>query len=825
MKALTAKYKKEKAARIALIEKQEFRDKLSAKPNQLVSMLPEQDSYVRVLSCTITGYNIEAGEGWVRGVRYNNKGGLEFHVQIPVLNRKIWVPPNYIRCQHSEGDASMLQVKLDSDQQSSSHDDSLSYHTPSKQQTGVKSASRGKTKRPTLSQEELKRKFKQECRRLKSIQTDLLNRKKKEKDGELDLHLEQLGYDFELEFKVLAVNVSKVSSYRKAEEFMRRHIGQELKTVSFNSISAWAKDRNLGRQGKRKRDDPKYTQNTIRKLAQKSPHGNGIMSSSFPSQVQAVAGIEEQSSRSFNQLRKRLTPEVTEKISKKRNKRRHDSTKPEFVLRLAEELKKTAESYGWPEYPGCEKGACRMPACALLYTDEVTVTKKPGGNIRMFAFGHEIPIDVQAPDTESFNLSIVITAGFDGTLHAPQAVFSGTGSCFPADCFNSLICDFGVVFSQNGSVEKARGVGTNDELLEGNTHKIAKHQVDTTRKKLGTKLKKTDMIIRAEDACGCHACDRRIAIYQKDNQVIFTNPGNTTHFLALNDNRLLNGEFQKKVQELKRFFSKVGVRITKSNLMQIVDQALVQSFTLQNVRTAAEKMGYTYASTPDGRFVLDFSEASIQRMINAHNSIYVVQPIRDPGKKAKLRDRSMLQQKAFMNELSKVCAANGYAIPRDGLKYSDLSALRMVHNNASRGPQSQKRKGQMTIHTRNSLVRLPPNYKAGQVLTSACIPEFQKMREDKARASKKKVAAAHVNNLVKRMIADKKSKADILNAILPQVADADHLASYGKMTKDYLKSWLDANKITSYDTQAKRPKLIELVWAEYKRGSQTGDSG
>jgi len=603
---------------------------------------------------------------------------------------------------------------------------------------------------------------------------------------------------------------------------MRRQIGQELKTVSFNSISAWAKDRNLGRQGKRKRDDPMYTQNTIRKLAQKSPHGNGIMSSSFPSQVQAVAGIQEQSSRSFNQLRQRLTPEVIEKVSKKRNKRRHDSTKPEFVLRLAEELKKTAESYGWPEYPGCEEGACCMPACALLYTDEVTVTKKPGGHIRMFAFGHEIPIDVQVPDTESFNLSIVITVGFDGTLHAPQAVFSGTGSCFPADCFNSLHCDFGVVFSQNGSVEKARGVGTNDELLEGNTHKIAKHQVDTTRKKLGTKLKKTDMIIRAEDACGCHACDRRIAIYQEDNQVIFTNPGNTTHFLALNDHRLLNGEFQKRVQELKQLYSKDGVRITKSNLMQIVDQALVQSFTLKNVRTAAEKMGYTYASTPDGRFVLDFSEASIQRMINAHNSIYVVQPIQGAGKKAKLRDRSMLEQKAFMNKLSKMCADNGYAIPRDGLKYSDLSALRMV--NASKGPQSKKRKDQMRKHTRNSLVRLPANYKAGEVLTSACIPQLQKMREDKARASKKKTAAAHVNNLVKRMIGENKSKADILNAILPQVADADHLASYGKMTKDYLKSWLDANKIT-YDTQAKRPKLIELVWTEYKRGSPTSDSG
>ena len=127
----------------------------------------------------------------------------------------------------------------------------------------------------------------------------------------------------------------------------------------------------------------------------------------------------------------------------------------------------------------------------------------------------------------------------------------------------------------------------------------------------------------------------------------------------------------------------------------------------------------------------------------------------------------------------------------------------------------------MTIYNRNNLVRLPQNYKAGEVLTSACIPEFQKMREDKARASKKKVAAAHVNNLVKRMIADKKSKADILNAILPQVADADHLAGYAKMTKDYLKSWLDANKIT-YDMQAKKPKLIELVWAEYKRGIPTG---
>ena len=162
MKALAAKYKNEIAARSALIEQQAFHKMLSAKPDQLVSMLPEKDSYVRVLSCTIPGYNIEAGEGWVRDVRFNNKGGLEFHVQIPVLNRTIWVPPNYIRCQHGKGDTSMLQVKLDPDEQSSSHGDCLSYSTPSKQHTGGESASRGKTKRPHLSQEELKRKLEKE---------------------------------------------------------------------------------------------------------------------------------------------------------------------------------------------------------------------------------------------------------------------------------------------------------------------------------------------------------------------------------------------------------------------------------------------------------------------------------------------------------------------------------------------------------------------------------------------------------------------------------------------------------------------------------------
>ena len=823
MKALTAKYKKEKAARIALIEKQEFRDKLSAKPNQLVSMLPEQDSYVRVLSCTITGYNIEAGEGWVRGVRYNNKGGLEFHVQIPVLNRKIWVPPNYIRCQHGKGDTSMLQVKLDPDEQSSSHGDCLSYSTPSKQHTGGESASRGKTKRPPLSQEELKRKFKQQCRVLNRIQRDLLNLKKNEKDGEpldlkgskkvdLALDLDQLEYDFQLKFKVLAVQLAQVSSYRKAAQFMQRKIGQKLKTVSSSSISAWAKDQNLGRQGKRKRDDPKYTQNTIRKLAQKSPHGNGIDSKFFHTSVQAVAGIEEQSKRSFDQMASKLTPKVTEKASKKRSKRRHDNTKPEYVLCLGEELKKTAESYGWPEYPGCEKGRCRMPACALLYSDEVTVTKKSGGNIRMFAFGHEIPIDIQMPDTESFNLSIVITAGFDGTLHAPQAVFSGTGSVFPANCFDSLTCDFGVVFSQNGSVEKARGVGTNAKLLQGNTHKIAEHQVATTRKKLGTKLKNTDMIIRAEDACGCHACDRRIAIYQEDNQVIFTNPGNTTHYLALNDHKLLNGEFQRIVQEQKRFYSGKNIQITKHILMQIVDQALVRSFTIMNIMTAAEKIGFTFMRTPDGRPVLDFSESSIQTMINAHNHIYVIQP--SPAKKAKLRDRTMLEQKAFMNELSKFCAEHGYCLPRDKLTHADLVNLRMAHDNTPKdGP---RRKNQKNEYNRGNLVRLGDNF-AGRVLTKDDIPELMKSREDKARASKKKADAAKISELVNRMTDQKKSDVDILNAILPQVADAQHLASYSKVTKDYLKSWLDSKNIKYDKKKIKRDELIKLVWAEYKK--------
>ena len=832
MKALMAKLKDERAAHITQNEKERFRQKLNAKPDEqcdeVCKILPERGSYVRVSSCTIPGYNIEAGEGWVHGVRYNNKGGLEFQVHIPVLNRTVWVPPKYIRCQQGKGDASMLQVKLGSDGQSSSHYDCLSYHTPTKQDIGVKSASRGKTKRPTLSEKDLKRKFKQECHDLKKIQTGILERlklkKKEEKDGEpldskVDLDLDQLNYHFQLEFKVLAVKVARVSSCRKAAQFMQREIGQQVKSISFNSVSAWAKDKNLGRQGKRKRDDPRYTKHTILQLAKKSPHGNGIIANNFANKVQAVTGIEEQSCRAFNFLRRRLTPEVTEKSAKKRNHRRHVCTAPEFVLRHGKDLRKIAEEYGWPDYPGCEKGTCRMPACALIYSDEVTVTKKPNGSIRMFALGHEIPIDIQMPDTESFNLSIVITVGFDGTLHAPQAVFSGSGSSVPADILDGLSNEFGITFSQNGSVEKSRGVGTDDSLLAGNTHAIARHQVETTRKKLGTMLKNTDVIIRAEDACGCHACDRRIAIYQEDNQVIFTNPGNTTHFLALNDHKLLNGEFQKHVQELKRKYAGKNMPITKNRLLQIVDEALFKSFTRTNVMTAVEKMGYTCTNTPDGRQVLDFSAASIQKMINTHNPIYVIQP--STSKKAKLRDRTRLEQKAFMNKASQFFAEHGYCLPRDGFTHADLVNLRMVHETKT---VSKKRKNQATRFTRNNIVQLPPGYNSGKCLTAERIPYLRKLREDKDRANKKKVAAAHMNELVKRMIAQKKSKVDILNAILPQVADAQHLAGYAKVTKEYLKSWLDSNKI-KYDVQAKKPKLIELVWAEYKKDDpSSGDA-
>ena len=56
-----------------------------------------------------------------------------------------------------------------------------------------------------------------------------------------------------------------------------------------------------------------------------------------------------------------------------------------------------------------------------------------------------------------------------------------------------------------------------------------------------------------------------------------------------------------------------------------------------------------------------------------------------------------------------------------------------------------------------------------------------------------------------------------MNAILPQVADAQHLASYSKVTKDYLKSWLDSKNIKYDKKNIKRDELIELVWAEYKK--------
>ena len=158
MKALMAKLKDERAAHITQNEKERFRQKLNAKPDEqcdeVCKILPERGSYVRVSSCTIPGYNIEAGEGWVHGVRYNNKGGLEFQVHIPVLNRTVWVPPKYIRCQQGKGDASMLQVKLDSDEQSSSH--GTVYHIPLHLSSTQESLLSGKDQRPPLSQEELK---------------------------------------------------------------------------------------------------------------------------------------------------------------------------------------------------------------------------------------------------------------------------------------------------------------------------------------------------------------------------------------------------------------------------------------------------------------------------------------------------------------------------------------------------------------------------------------------------------------------------------------------------------------------------------------------